>query len=252
MEKVEKNQYQAALAVTGTWQGSSRTKLYEELGWETLSDRRRCRRILQVHKIENGKTPSYLKDKLPTHHRPQPNRNIPKTFRELRSRTNRYTNSFFPDAISSWNIFISHFGNMPNFASLKTYLSYFFRPKKQSTFGIHDPLGIRYLFQLRVGLSPSRSHKKQHNFIDTPSDTCNCDQSVENTNHFLFECPFYPTQRVTLAGSVIEILRKNNLNHLGNELRVYLYGHKSMSDTDNKVILLSTIKYIKDTKRYST
>ena len=43
MEKVERIQYQAALAVTGTWQGSNRAKLYEELGWETLSDRRWCR-----------------------------------------------------------------------------------------------------------------------------------------------------------------------------------------------------------------
>ena len=32
MEKVEKIQYQAALAVTGAWQGSSRVKLSEELG----------------------------------------------------------------------------------------------------------------------------------------------------------------------------------------------------------------------------
>ena len=34
--------------------------------------------------------------------------------------------------------------------------------------GIHDPSGLRYLFQLRVGLSPLRYHKKRHNFIDTP------------------------------------------------------------------------------------
>ena len=65
MEKVERIQYQAALAVTGTWQGSSRTKLYEELGWESLSDRRMCRRILQVHKIENDQTPLILKKNFP-------------------------------------------------------------------------------------------------------------------------------------------------------------------------------------------
>ena len=46
MEMLEKNQYQAALAVTGAWQGSSRVKLYEELGWESLSDRRMCRRVV--------------------------------------------------------------------------------------------------------------------------------------------------------------------------------------------------------------
>ena len=30
----------AALAITGAWQGSSRSKLYEELGWESLPERR--------------------------------------------------------------------------------------------------------------------------------------------------------------------------------------------------------------------
>ena len=39
MEKVERIQYQAALAITGAWPGSNRSKLNEELGWETLSDR---------------------------------------------------------------------------------------------------------------------------------------------------------------------------------------------------------------------
>ena len=55
MEKVERIQYQAALAITGAWRGSSRSKLYDELGWETLSDRRKCRRVLQIHKIINHK-----------------------------------------------------------------------------------------------------------------------------------------------------------------------------------------------------
>ena len=39
MEKVGRIQYQVALAITGTWQGSSRSKIYEELGRESLSDR---------------------------------------------------------------------------------------------------------------------------------------------------------------------------------------------------------------------
>ena len=70
METAEKVQYQAALAVTCAWQCSSRSKLYEELGWESLSDRRWRRRILQIHKILNNKTPSYLQLKLPRRRRP--------------------------------------------------------------------------------------------------------------------------------------------------------------------------------------
>ena len=53
MERIGKVQYQAALAITGTWQGTNRNKLYEELGWESLNDRRWCRRLIQLYKIRN-------------------------------------------------------------------------------------------------------------------------------------------------------------------------------------------------------
>ena len=252
MEKLERVQYQAALAVTGAWQGSNSSKLNDELGWETLSDRRMGRRIYQIHKIMNNKTPSYLKDKLPPNHIPFFNRPLFNVFREIKFRTYRYKNSFFPHAISSWNIIISDFEDFPSFDSLKDHVLSFFRPKNKSIFGVHDPIGLRYLFQLRVSLSPLRSHKSRHNFIDTPSDICHCNQGVEDTSHFLFFCPSYVTQRATLATSVNEILLKNNLNHFENRSQLYLYGHDSINFTDNRKILISTLKYIKDTRRFST
>ena len=43
MGKVARIRYQAALAVTGAWQGSSRVEIYEEQGWESLSERRMCK-----------------------------------------------------------------------------------------------------------------------------------------------------------------------------------------------------------------
>ena len=253
MEKLEKIQYQAALAVTGTWKGSNRTKLYEELGWESLDDRRRCRRILQVHKIVNNKTPTYLKDKLPIHHRHHIGANVvPNAIHGVLCRTERYKKSFFPDAISSWNTFISHFPNMPSFNVLKSHILSFFRPNIKSIFGIHEPTGIRYLYQLRVSLSPLRSHKFMHNFDDTPSDLCHCRQGIEDTEHFLFKCPLHVTHRAVLATNVIGILLKYNISHLGNLVHIYLYGHRSISYNDNKAILLSTIKFIKDTERFVT
>ena len=63
MEKTEIIQYQAALVVTGAWQGSCRSKLYKKLGWESKYGSRWCRRILQIHKNMSDKTPSYLKNK---------------------------------------------------------------------------------------------------------------------------------------------------------------------------------------------
>ena len=52
------------------------------------------------------------------------------------------------------------------------------RNMTRSTFGVHDPLGLRYLFQLRVNLSPLRSHKRQHNFSATLSDICECNLGI--------------------------------------------------------------------------
>ena len=66
MDLIERVQYQAALAVTGTWKGTSINKIYEELGWESLSGRRWFHRRVQFFKIQNGLTPAYLKTPAPS------------------------------------------------------------------------------------------------------------------------------------------------------------------------------------------
>ena len=87
---------------------------------------------------------------------------------------------FFPDAISSWNGIITNFEYFPTRDTLKEHLLSFFRRKSKSIFGLHDPEGLRHLFQLRAGLSFLRSHKKQHHFLDTQSDICLCNQGIED------------------------------------------------------------------------
>ena len=160
--------------------------------------------------------------------------------------------SFFPDAITSWNNIITYFGDIPTIDKLKDHILSLVRPKRKCVFGIHDPLCLRYLFQLRVSLSPLRRHKKRYNFIDTPSDKCHCNHGIEDSKHFLFSCPIFATQRVTLMTSVNSILHKYNLNHLGNNDHLYLYGHETLTFAENKLIILSTLKYIKETGRFAT
>ena len=131
MGKVESVQYQAALAVTGAWKGTSRVKIYNELGWEALSYRRSYRRILQLHKILDKKTPSYLYNKLP------PNRHVlnflPHVFQEYDCRTERYGNSFYPDAVNLWNRVIQNLEHFPTYSELKKYLISLIRPISNPT-----------------------------------------------------------------------------------------------------------------------
>ena len=128
-------------------------------------------------------------------------------------------NSFFPDAIASWNLFMEMFkyNDVPSIGVLKKDIIALIRPESK-TFKIHDPVGLRYLFQLSVSLNPLKGHKWCHNFIGTPSGIRLCNQGIEDTSHFLFSCHLYATQRATLVSSVNEILQKFNLNYLKRQL----------------------------------
>ena len=139
---------------------------------------------------------------------------------------------------------------MPTLSKLKSHLLSLYRPAMKSIFGIHDPEGLRLLFQLRLGLSPLRHHKKD-NFLDTFSDICLCKIGSETTEHFLFKCPFYASKRAALAERVVPLLPPHGLAFLQNDVKLYLYGHEDLSEIDNRTILLETITFIKSTCRFT-
>ena len=87
--KIESVQYNAALAITGAIRGTSKEKLYQELGFESLKDRRWLRRLCHQYKIVSAKQPAYLYDLIPPFQRSSSNkdciyepfcRTVPKCF----------------------------------------------------------------------------------------------------------------------------------------------------------------------------
>ena len=58
--KIETIQYNAALAITGAVRGFSWEKLYQELGLETLQQRRWYRKLCSFYKIRKSQSPKYL------------------------------------------------------------------------------------------------------------------------------------------------------------------------------------------------
>ena len=250
MDRIEKVQYHAALAITGTWQGTSRNKLYDELGWESLSDRRWSRRLILLFKIRNNLTPLYLKNNLPRERIPlYSNRSA--SYHEFMCNTTKHMNSFFPDVIKSWNNLSSEFHNSLSLNYFKNKVINLIRPNNKPIFKLHDTLGIKFLYQLRVGLSPLKCHKKSHHFQDTPDDWCNCRSAPEDTQHFLLKCTLFSVQRLKLISSVNNLLTNTNLLHLMDDFKLYLYGHHSLKNDINKNILSSTILYIKSTGRFN-
>ena len=53
-KKIESVQYNAALIITGAIKGTCRDKIYQELGLESLADRRWSRKLIFFHKIILG------------------------------------------------------------------------------------------------------------------------------------------------------------------------------------------------------
>ena len=147
-------------------------------------------------------TPSYLVEKLPPRKRCSLyNADESLIFRERRCRSSPFANSFFTAAISSWNKIICSFTDIPSILEFQSYITSLIRPNHKSTFNIYDPLSLRFLFMVRLDLSPLRSHKWHHNFIDTPSETCLCHQKAKDTCQFLLKCPLYNIQRLSLLAT---------------------------------------------------
>ena len=61
MERIASVQYSAGLAITCAWKGTSRNKIYEELDWESLNDKRWSRRLILFFKFINNLAAEYIR-----------------------------------------------------------------------------------------------------------------------------------------------------------------------------------------------
>ena len=123
MEKLESVQYSAALAVTGTWRGTSREKLYAELGWESLSSRRWSRHLTLFYKIVNDLTPLYTRDPIPALHQSQYSLRKQDVVGRIGARTEKFQSSFYPNCICEWNKLDPEIRLAPSVAVFKVHVN---------------------------------------------------------------------------------------------------------------------------------
>ena len=237
MQSLESTQYQAALAVSGAWKGSSTTKLYEELGWETLSDRRWLRRLCQFYKIQNDLTPSYLKKPIPQPRMFLYGQRRENVLHEIPCRTSRFLNSFYPDTIRSWNNIGYEFRN----CSSQNYSTSTVPPKSQYLLYM-TLVVLNFYFNLGLAIVQSKAIRKIITFWTLHRQY----MTVEVVRKI-------PTIRTNLMISLSNILTHNNLEHLSHaELaQLYLCGQSNLGKTLNCLVLQASIKYIHDTKRFT-
>ena len=105
IEKNRTGQYNACLVITGAFEGTSREPLYQELGLESLKDRRWHRKLCFFYKIVKGLSPKYLTSYLQLHNNPiyQTRSTAKNIVKQTASRTVNFNNSFFSRCSQEWN-----------------------------------------------------------------------------------------------------------------------------------------------------
>ena len=99
-KKIESVHNNAALAITGAIRGSSREKLYQELGLEYLYRRRWVRRLCLLYKVLSTGQPTYIYDFLPPL---RSSRGHVNSFNLVSRESEFFKNSFIPNVVYEWN-----------------------------------------------------------------------------------------------------------------------------------------------------
>ena len=245
MQKLESLQYNAALVITGAWHDTSTDRIYEELGWESLTNRRWYRRLSLFFLIVNNQAPFYL-CKVISPSVPLWRRNVNDNLNGNRFKnifsTITFSDSFFPSCIVDWNELDEKLKKAINKKSFQSSLVKLVRPPKRNNFKILDKIGLKYLTQMRVGLNDLKRYKFDHNFDDTIDPMCSANDGVEDVTHLLLSCQLYAHIRIELLNSVSRITG-TNINDRDKQalVKLLLLGNEhKYSFIINKRILLST------------
>ena len=161
--KIESVQYDVALAITGAIR-TSREKLCQELGFQSLKVRTWLKRFCCLYKVVNKKQPPHLSDLILPFQRSLRNKGC---IYESFCRTASFKNSFLPYAIKEWNKLDSGTRNSETYAFFPEMLLNFIRPIGNSTYNNYDPLEITLLTRLWIGFSYFSEHRFGHNFGDS-------------------------------------------------------------------------------------
>ena len=248
-EKLESIQYNASLAITGAIRGTSREKLYNELGFESLHARRWYRKLCYLYKFYVFKQPEYLFNLIPVR---TPNYRTRKTddVPYFNIKHNFFKNSFFPSAVIEWNKLDSRLRKAKSFTDFKRNILSFIRPKANSIFNCNSSKGLKFFTRLRLGLSHLREHKFKHSFQDSINPLCSCSLDIESTIHSYLHCPQFTIERHTLLNTISQIDNKLLDSYESNLLQHLLFGDPSKDTETNTEILNATVNYVLTTRRF--
>ena len=160
-------------------------------------------------------------------------------------------NSFFSYTVIEWNKLDLNVPKSRSYATFRNTLLKLGRPIQRAIYSINNPVGLKLLTCLRLGLSHLNEHRFNHNFKNCIKPLCSCSLETESTSHFLVHCHHYTNIRLTLLNSIAEII--GNTFNINDEclVNLLLFGNQKYTEIDNSYIINVTIKYLLNSGRFS-
>ena len=200
--------------------------------------------------LKTTQHPEYLFSHIPPERKITYNLRNPGAFPEKGSRTARFSNTYFQNVITEWNLLNSDVRNSESLAAFKRKLISTVRPLKNTIYGVYDIVGVRRLTKLHMEFSPLNEHRFWHNF-DCLSPICACGCAIEDNQHFLLHCHLFSTMRIDLFGQLTDIPGLDITNLESNALcELLLFGSSQLNVMANRIILEATIAFIDKTNRF--
>ena len=112
---------------------------------------------------------------------------------------------------------------------------------------IQNYISSKLLTRLTLVLSHLIEHRFDHSFQNCISPLCNCSLEVESTAHFFLHCHYYHNISPTRS-------KDTNLLKLSEEqlTKALLYGFSQCDQNQNRDILISSMDYIIESKRFES
>ena len=242
-DKIEDVQYVAGRIVSGAIKGTGRNKVYRELGWELLSNRRLRHKLTIFHSIIYSYCPPHLLNILQGTVRERTNYSL-RNVNQLNTfycSTTAFYNSYFPSCVRDWNEILAMEKDTDDRSKfLNDLKSDIPKPNSLYQFGTRQ-LSIIHA-QMRMGCSPLKNNLFSMNIIPGPS--CSCGHYNEDAEHFFFHCPLHLAQQSKLLNTLFE-------KNIPQSIEVLLFGDPNLPQLINKSLFAAVHSFIDESSRFS-
>lgn len=194
LSRLDQIHYHAALIVSGCIWGTSCENTFKCLGWMTLEQRRRVKKMVLMFDVENNNLPKYVNDNCTVFKNPEvDNRLRNQRPYILPSRMSlKFRKSTVASAISIWCSLPIELKNRYSRNSFKYHVRLHLKGNITNLVStrLQMPRNIEFLLNRTRCDLIFKSHFYNHNFTNMPDPTCNCGYNGRLLNIY-FPMPSY-------------------------------------------------------------